>query len=158
MAAYSFTPQLLAALQSAFASALDGVEVGRGLRAGISSVDYLGLGVVDPDATRSTASVTSTIDWVTTVQTGGFDETGEVACAALAVRSTDDVATATDAAYAIFDQVVDHLRNNWQPNAILGIPGLWDLHPSSTELVTVQTDAGATAYLLFRLAFQVRTD
>ena len=144
---------LLSALVTAF-SAATSAEVTRGLPVGISSGDYLGVGVTDPTATRPVSAITSTIEWSGTIPEGGFDESGEVAVAAVAVRGSDDLAEPTAAVYALLAAVVGYLRTHWTPSDLLGVSGLWDLKPTDTDLQTLQDENGAAAYLLIRFSFR----
>ena len=147
--------QLLEALRELFDARLD-ASVSMGLPTGIESGDYIGVGVSDPMAAGSPASAfSSSLEWASSIApTGPFSESGEVALAAFASRSDDELAEAVEGVWAIYTQMVGVLRESWSDHDLLGVVGLWDLKPAGVELNTAQLDGQAVAYLLIRWSFQ----
>lgn len=150
----SVVPDLIAALVERLDTVLPDVTVTTGLGNGLSSGERLAVGVIDPDARTPATGATSSITWSTSIAQDNFDETGDVALAAICISGDDDMAEAIAKVYAILAGVIAHIRDSWVDQDLLGVQGLWDLHVTSTELTPAITDTGAIAYLLFRLAFQ----
>ena len=130
------------------------VQVTVGLPVGLNSGDYLGIGIVDPEDAKSRSSYNSTITWATDMTVDGFDEVGELALAAVAIRGSDDLSEPISAVYSILSDLIAWLRSKWSASDLLGIKGLWDLRVSNLDMTTYQNEFGCAAYLQIRLAFQ----
>lgn len=151
----SVGPDLISALADGLPSGLDPeVTVTVGLPVGLTSGDYLGIGIVDPESARSNSSFSSTITWSTDMTVDGFDETGELQLAAVAIRGDDDTAGVIVAVFDILSRLISWLRSQWSASDLLGVVGLWDLRVGGTDLTTFQSSSGCAAYLQIRLAFQ----
>lgn len=150
----SVVPDLLLALHALYSDRLPEATVTLGSLTALVSGTHLAVGVTDPDASKPTTSATSTVDWHASTIDAGFDESGEVALAAAVALGSDDLPEAITAVYVVLAEVAAGIRAAWSLSNLLGVCGLWDLHVSSTELVTGQDGGGCLAYLLIRVAFQ----
>ena len=157
-------PTVQLALLKALVDLFKGVtfaSVSFGEPVALQSGDFLAVGISDPEAGGRSSAASSSIDWSTSMTPDGYAESGEIMCAAISVSGSDDLELAAESAYAILSAAVGAIRDNYtatQGTNLLGVEGLWELHLSSVELpVLVPGEFGATAYLLFRLAFQALT-
>lgn len=127
----------------------------------LQSGNFLAVGVTDPEAAGKSSAASATIDWASTMTPDGYAESGEVACAVVVIDGSDDLEPVADAAYGILAEAVELIRNNYTATNgtdLLGVTGLWELRLASVELsVLAPGEYGATAYLLFRLAYQALT-
>lgn len=152
MSDFSIVPALAAALLNV-ASVID-VEADIGNPTALSSRDYLGILATDPGSTRPTSGAMGETDWATTMTRDGFDDNGTIALAAWATSGSEDMADVVNRVFAIRSAVGQYVVDNYTDRSILGVEGLWELHLSSYELQTFPSEDGATAYLLFNLAYK----
>ena len=154
---FTVVPDLMFALFAQLPDVLEDVEVSLSDPAGLSSGDYLGIGVTDPEANSPSVAATGNIEWRTSMTRDGFDDVGDISLSAWSVNGSDDMAEVIANVFAISAAVGRFVVDNYSDVDLLGVTGLWELHLSSYELSTFRIDGGCTAYLLFRLAYQATT-
>lgn len=151
---------LMRALVALWSGSVD-ASVSFGEPVALQSGHFLAVGVTDPDAAGKSSAASSTIDWASSMTPDGFAESGDLMCAIVAIDGSDDLEAVADAAYSILADAVNAIRDNYTATNgtnLLGVPGLWELRPSSVELsVLAPGEYGATAYLLARFAYQALT-
>ena len=151
---------LLKALVSLLGNLPD-VNVSFGEPRALQSGDTLAVGVTDPEAAGKSSAASSTITWGTSMTEDGYAESGEVMLAAVSTSGGNDLTEVADRVYRILGEVVAAIRSNYAATNgqnLLGVAGLWELRLSAVDLpVLAPGEYGATAYLLFRLAYQALT-
>lgn len=150
--AVSVVPALIDALFDAATAALPDVLVLDGMGATEEPGDYLMVGVDDPDSDADAFSADSQQQWASANHTTR-DESGVVTCAALSWNGDGDQKAARDSAYASVEALAAACRTT--PD--LGIPTMaWTSFGSDTRLTQGQFDSGATALVVFQIAFRAR--
>lgn len=117
--------------------------------------NYLMVGIEDPLSEDSDFSADSKQEWASVGTGAPRDETGEIACCAVAWNGNgnDGTKQARDAVYAIVGAVEDMLR----ANPSLGVAGvLWTSCATSGQLRQIPGESGAGAVLAFRIYFRAR--
>ena len=149
----SAVPSIIDALVTAARAALTDVAVYDGYGVSDDPGDFLMIGVEDVDGQDQARSADSSQTWAGTGIGAPRDESGEITCAALSWNGDADQKAARDGAYAITAAVENLLREN----PALGLPTvLWTGYGSSTQLTQDQSDGGAMALVVFRIAFRAR--
>ena len=153
---FSVAPDLMFTLYAQLPEVID-AEISLSDPAGLSSGDYLGIGVTDPGANAPSVAATGGTDWRTSMTWDGFDDVGEISLSAWSVSGSDDMSEVITNVFALRSAVGEFVIDNYSDMDLLGVTGLWELKLSSYELSTFRVDGGCTAYLLFRLAYQATT-
>lgn len=150
--ATSVVPAVIDALVAQATEALSDVKVYDGFGITDNPGDFLMVGVDDPDTESAANSANSQQEWPH-VGHSTRDETGEITLVALSWNGKADAKVARDGAYAISAAVEDLLRTD----PTLGVAGvLWTSFGTSTELTQQQGEGGASALLVFKIAFMAR--
>jgi len=157
----SAVPALLDALVSQSTAlavaggALDGVTVVDGYGVSENPGSYLFIGVADPDDADAATSATSQQAWANS--TGAArDEQGTITCVALAWNGDGDPSKARADAYAVVAAVQDLTRPAGRPGDLGVAEALWVTFGDSLQLRQDNTEDGATALVLFEIAFRAR--
>jgi hypothetical protein len=156
--ATSVIPALIDALLTSARAALQQPEANPAVRVydgfGLTEEpgDFLMIGVDDPDVETAANSANSEQEWPH-VGHVTRDERGEITCAAVSWNGDADPKAARDGAYAITAELEDLLR----ADPTVGVAGvLWTSFGTSTELTQQQDKDGASAILIFKVAFMAR--
>ena len=150
--AVSVIPALIDALVDEATTALPDVLVIDGMGATDTPGDYLMIGVDDPDTDGDAFSADSQQGWAHANHTTR-DEQGTVTCAALSWNGDGDQKAARDSAYA----TVEALATICRTTPDLGISTVaWTSFGTDTRLSQGQFDSGATALVVFSIAFRAR--
>ena len=151
--AVSVVPALIDALIAAASTAgvanvLDGVSLSGDAAAG----DYLMIGVDDPDSEGDAFTGSSRQRWANS-NGRQRDEEGEITCAAYSWNGDGDQKAARDAAFVM----VEALASACRATPDLGVANLlWTDFGSDTNLSQNQGDWGASALVVFTIAFRAR--
>lgn len=151
----SIVPAIIDALVAAATSALPGVTVtdGQGVTGNTNAV--LMIGVNSPDITVPATAANSQQAPATYSTNRTRDETGDVYCTAVAWNGNNDQKQARDDAFALAEAVADLCRTN--PSLGLSAGGYVVCGYGGTgQLDQDQDDSGATASLVFSVAFRAR--
>lgn len=144
-------PDVIDALVTLSAAALPSVKVYDGFGLSDDVGDFLMVGVEDPETQGFTTSASAGQNWHDTGQDGKRDDTGDVTCCALSWNGNGNQKTARDAAFAIVAGVEGLVREN----STLGLDDLlWAEIGQQIELHQAQDDAGAAAWVIFRVQYQ----
>jgi hypothetical protein len=149
--AVSVVPALIDALIAAAETA--GVEnVYDGVHVSEDPGDFLMVGVDDPDSDGGSLSADSRQQWANANHTTR-DESGSVTCAAYSWNGDGDQKAARDAAYVMVEALASACRTT--PG--LGVGSLlWTDFGSDANLSQLQGDWGASALVVFTIAFRAR--
>lgn len=114
--------------------------------------DYLMVGVDDPDTDDGAFAGESRQQWASANHTTR-DESGSITCAAYSWNGDGDQKSARDGAYAL----VEALAAVCRATPDLGVDSLlWTDFGSDTNLQQFQGDWGASALVVFTVAFRAR--
>lgn len=151
----SIIPSLIDALVTQADAALTTVNVSDGLLVSDDPGDYLMIGVDDPDGPSPANTAEATQDWgPMRPSPSSRNEQGTITCAALSWNGDGDAKAARDAAFTTAGAVSTLLRND--PTLGLSPTLLWARFGSTLELSQTQDDDGASALVVFRVAFHAR--
>lgn len=114
--------------------------------------DYVMVGVDDPDANDAGAAAEVQQGWANANYTAR-DEDGVIACAAVSWNGDSDAKAARDSAFATVNAFETFLRSD----PTLGLANLlWAEFGSHMSLSQDQSQAGATALVIFRIHYRAR--
>lgn len=114
--------------------------------------DFLMIGVDDPDTEGGAFSSESRQEWANANNTAR-KESGTITCAAYSWNGDGDQKVARDAAYAL----VEALASACRANPSLGVASLlWTDFGSDANLTQLQGEWGASALVVFTVAFRAR--
>lgn len=148
----SAIPAVIDALFTAATTALSNIKVYDGYGVSEDPGDFLMVGVEDPDYDAAANSANSRQSWAT-IGAGSRDEEGEITCAALSWNGNADQKAARTGAFAI----VAAVENLCRANPALGVSTvLWTGVGTDTELLQQQGEGGASAIVIFKIAFRAR--
>lgn len=151
--ATSLIPKVIDAVYSTAKAHLPDTNVYDGFGVTVEpGLDYLMVGVDDPDGQRSASAAEATQDWAHANSTTR-DENGVVTCAAVSWNGDGDAKAARDHAFATVAAVETAVR----ADPTLGVAGVLYAHVTGPiELSQDQTQTGAVAYVLFRITYRAR--
>lgn len=151
--ATSVVPALIDALVAQGKTALPGVLVYDGF--GVTAdpgTKYLMVGVDDVDTRDAAFGATAEQTWANANHTAR-DEEGLIVCAALAWNGDSDPKAARDGAFS----VVAAVENMCRATPSLGLANLlWTSCGGRIQLSQNQTEAGATAVVIFQVHYRAR--
>lgn len=114
--------------------------------------DFVMVGIEDPDTDDFGWSGESTADWAHADGTER-DEAGTVTCSALSWNGDGDQRLARTRVFQLLDAIAGHVGTNYT----LGIPYvLWLTFGGDLQFSQQQSDGGASALVVFKLAFRAR--
>lgn len=148
---------LIDALVPALRTALPSVTVYDGWgNSDEAAGDFVMIGIEDADVEGAAFSADARQEWATAGSAGTRDETGEITCLALSWNGNSGEAGARQAR-ASLKATTAAVENVLRANPSLGVDGvLWTGYGSSTQLTQDQSDGGAMALVVFRIAFRAR--
>lgn len=152
--ATSAIPALIDELVARATTALPDVIVIDGDDPTDDSRDALFIGIEDPDDEKATAARAQQ-EWPH-IGHSARDQSGEILCAALAWNGNTSVKQARDAAYAMTAAIEDFLRAEPDLGLRDAAGVMWTGFGTREELIQFPTTSGATALLIFSIAFQAR--
>jgi len=151
--ATSVVPALIDALVTQARSALPNTLILDGIGNTDDPGDYLMVGVDDPDADDESGAADITQQPLAFGSTRPRRETGVIHMAARSVDGASSAKTARDAVYALQEALAAVLRTTDS----LGIAGVMSLgNGANVRLLQSQTSYGATATLLYDIAFDAQ--
>lgn len=147
---------LIDALVAQARTALPNVTVHDGFGISDDPGDFLMIGVDDPDTPNATTSASMRQEPGPLGTNRPRDETGEITCVALSWNGDADPSAARAGCKAITDGMETLVRAvGGSPS--LGVSGvLWLGYGTTVDLLQDQSEAGAQALVIFKIAFRSR--